>query len=81
MDDLSRRSDFREFVRTHHPDVGGDPATFVAGLAAYRPAVIRADDPRLAADVVFRRTPRGLLAVVDRMVRWYAQRRRPPRVR
>jgi hypothetical protein len=23
----------REFIRTHHPDRGGDPAAFVAGLA------------------------------------------------
>jgi len=31
MDD-SRRRARREFIRTHHPDVGGDPAVF-AGLA------------------------------------------------
>jgi hypothetical protein len=23
----------REFIRTHHPDRGGDPAAFIAGLA------------------------------------------------
>ncbi len=26
----------RAFVRAHHPDVGGDPEVFVAGLAALR---------------------------------------------
>ena len=25
----------REFIRTHHPDRGGDAAAFAAGLAAY----------------------------------------------
>ena len=25
----------REFIRTQHPDRGGDPAAFAAGLAAY----------------------------------------------
>lgn len=31
-----QRAEFRSFVRTHHPDRGGDPAAFVAGLAYYR---------------------------------------------
>lgn len=25
----------REFVRTHHPDRGGDPETFMTGLAGF----------------------------------------------
>ena len=29
----SRRQSRRAFIRTHHPDIGGDPADFVAGLA------------------------------------------------
>jgi hypothetical protein len=29
----SRRSVRREFIRAHHPDRGGDPVAFVAGLA------------------------------------------------
>jgi hypothetical protein len=34
------RSAFRAFVREHHPDRGGDPEVFVAGLARFaaRPA-------------------------------------------
>ena len=27
------RTEFRAFVRAHHPDRGGDPAVFVAGMA------------------------------------------------
>ena len=29
------RSRFRAFVREHHPDRGGDPEAFVAGLARF----------------------------------------------
>lgn len=43
------RAAFRAFVREHHPDRGGDPDAFVAGLARFRadPAVAadRPDDP------------------------------------
>ncbi len=81
MDEHERRSAFRRFVRSHHPDVGGDPASFAAGVAFYRSDAISCDDPRLTADVVFRRTRHGPMAVVDRLVRRYEQRRRPPRVR
>ena len=40
------RAAFRAFVRAHHPDVGGDPETFRAGLAAFggRAALPLADD-------------------------------------
>lgn len=31
-----QRAEFRSFVRTHHPDRGGDPDAFVAGLAHFR---------------------------------------------
>ena len=31
-----QRAAYRSFVRTHHPDRGGDPAVFVAGLAHFR---------------------------------------------
>jgi hypothetical protein len=47
------RAAFRAFVREHHPDRGGDPAAFVAGLARFgrRPAELPADDPRFDAPV------------------------------
>lgn len=44
------RAQYRAFVRDHHPDRGGDPDFFVAGLARFRagPAgsVPPVDDPR-----------------------------------
>ncbi|HEX7270281.1 MAG TPA: hypothetical protein VF256_23050, partial [Streptosporangiaceae bacterium] len=52
----SRRSFRREFIRAHHPDRGGDPVAFAAGLAeldqsaaGWRPArvVVAADTPLL----------------------------------
>jgi len=30
------RAAFRAFVRDHHPDRGGDPEVFVAGMARFR---------------------------------------------
>jgi hypothetical protein len=50
------RAQVRAFVRTHHPDVGGDPIAFREGLAALRAAGRgpgpAPDDPRLDAPVV-----------------------------
>ena len=40
-----QRAAFRAFVRAHHPDRGGDPTTFAAGIDA-----IRADHGPGAAD-------------------------------
>lgn len=63
------RRALRAFVRAHHPDVGGDPAEFVAGLARLRAAtapIERTDrpadwppdgDPRLDAPVVLLADP------------------------
>ena len=31
-----QRAAFRAFVREHHPDRGGDPGTFAAGVDAFR---------------------------------------------
>lgn len=39
--DEHERSAFRAFVREHHPDRGGDPAVFVAGLARFGTAAPR----------------------------------------
>jgi len=36
--DERERAEFRAFVREHHPDRGGDPHVFVAGLARFRAA-------------------------------------------
>jgi hypothetical protein len=76
-DEQSWRRARREFIRTHHPDRGGDPADFAAGLAAYdgRPAgepaprvVIVADTPWLVS----------LLRPILRRMGW---RRPPPRIK
>ena len=61
----ARVSEFRAFVRRHHPDVGGDPEVFRRGLEAFQagrsplatqvPAghpTIADDDPRLDAPIV-----------------------------
>ena len=49
------RSRFRAFVREHHPDRGGDPEAFVAGLARFgavpAPADPDPEDPRFDAPV------------------------------
>ena len=40
------RARFRAFVREHHPDRGGDPEAFVAGLARFGAAAAPLDpDP------------------------------------
>jgi hypothetical protein len=73
----SRRRVRREFIRAHHPDRGGDPAAFAAGLAGLdqlpvdtTPArvVVVADTPLLAT----------LLTALMHRAGW---RRPPPRVK
>lgn len=39
------RSAFRAFVRAHHPDRGGDPDVFVAGLARFGTSAATPADP------------------------------------
>ncbi len=60
-DELAARRAFREFVRTHHPDRGGDPAVYVAGLAALRRR--RTPAGRGGGEVVYYRRRRGLAVV------------------
>jgi hypothetical protein len=77
--DAAGRAAFRAFVRAHHPDVGGDPAEFAAGLARFRAESARVSevDSRYDAPVSFVERRRGIAAVVAR----FRRRRRPPRVR
>jgi hypothetical protein len=74
------RAEFRQFVRDHHPDRGGDPEVFAAGVRAYR----EGRHPMATVDptqyLTTHRSPRGL----GHLTRW-ARRRwsgwtRPPRV-
>lgn len=84
----------RAFVRTHHPDVGGDPAAFRQGLARFErllagPSVgsgwSAAGDrsARHRPGVVVVRRPRGIDGWVRHLSRSVARRVRPapPRVR
>lgn len=76
--DAERRTAFRAFVRAHHPDVGGDPAEFAAGLARFRAAETAREsevDSRYDAPVSFVARRRWFDALRARF------RRRPPRVR
>ena len=72
----ARRRAFREFVRTHHPDRGGDPEIFLAGLAALtRDAPAAVED-----DLVFHRRRRGLAHLIDRVRARRHRRPSAPRV-
>lgn len=82
------RAAFRAFVREHHPDRGGDPDAFVAGLARFRPETRAAeaapsppdapDDPRWDAPVEIVTPlplPVRVAVAVIRTVRWHRHRR------
>ncbi len=69
-DGRARRAAERAFVRAHHPDVGGDPAAFAAGLAA-----LRAGRPGTPSPVVFVTTRRLRSAPVRLLQRWRRTRR------
>ena len=70
---------FRSFALRHHPDRGGDPVRFQAGVDAYRAllAVDRRCSHRAGPEVVFHRRRRvtSLLRVARR--RLAADRSRP----
>lgn len=76
-----QRRAYLKFVRTHHPDRGGDHATFVAGLAALLNAhAIADDDPRLGVPVHIVHRRRGLRRLLE--ILWaFRQPPPPPRVR
>jgi hypothetical protein len=65
---------FRVYALRHHPDRGGDPATFQAGLEAYRQLLAAGAPgrrrPDTSAEIVFHRRPtagvRSLLRVARR---------------
>lgn len=67
----------REFIRTHHPDHGGDPADFIAGLAALDQVPVPVPPARVVV-VADTSWPMRLLAALLRRIGW---RRPPPRVK
>jgi hypothetical protein len=79
--DPADRQAFRAWVRASHPDLGGDPDEFVAGLARWRPggAVARNGaahgGPAAAARVTAFRARHGWW-LVDRWWRRRVQRRK-----
>ena len=64
----AQRSAYRSFVRTHHPDRGGDPEVFRAGLAGFAKLVAdhRSRSRRMGwgfvLDDLERSQPRALIA-------------------
>ncbi|MBK0868617.1 MULTISPECIES: hypothetical protein [unclassified Saccharopolyspora] len=88
-EDAQRR--YRAFVRAHHPDAGGDPDEFAAGLAELRaqrdralgrcPQLDRqagagARPDRYDAPVRVVAGPRPLRGVVHRIRAWHRRKRR-----
>jgi hypothetical protein len=76
-DEQSWRQARREFIRTHHPDRGGDPAAFAAGLAAYD----RRPDGEPAARVVIVPDTPWLVSLLRPILRRMGWRRPPPRIK
>jgi hypothetical protein len=76
MDEAGRRR--RDFIRSHHPDRGGDPDSFVAGLRSFGTEHERSGQPRPRVVVVRRRA--WLTRMVIAAARWLCPGRRVPRV-
>ena len=56
---------FRRFAKQHHPDRGGDPVHFQAGVDAYRRLVGRHGADRAPGSLVFhRRKRRGIASLL-----------------
>jgi hypothetical protein len=70
------RAAYRAFVRENHPDRGGDPEVFVAGLERFREAQPDPDDdPRFDAPVeVVRPLPFPVRVGVALIRTWHRRR-------
>lgn len=73
----SRRRVRREFIRAHHPDRGGDPAAFAAGLADLDQFAAGAP----AARVVMAADTPLLVRLLTALMHWAGWHRPPPRVK
>ena len=73
------RAEFRRFVLEHHPDRGGDPAVFTAGVRAWRLAQDdRSAQPNDGPQVFFYRKRSVLSQLLHELrARMGAQRTRP----
>lgn len=77
-----QRSEFRAFVREHHPDRGGDPDVFIAGMARFTAAPPPPPPRERSYDApieVVGRAPLPVRVGVAIIRTWH--RRRHPRVR
>jgi hypothetical protein len=84
--DEQHKAAFRRWARENHPDVGGDPEVFAAGLQAAREGrftepVARPDAEPSRTTVYVHRSIHGLARVIVATQKWNARRKRPPRVR
>ncbi|GAB2748439.1 hypothetical protein GCM10027174_23440 [Salinifilum aidingensis] len=72
-EDPAARRAVREFARRHHPDAGGDPAVFAAGIERLRRGAAAERPGASNGSVHFVRRPPGL---ITRLRRWWARRNR-----
>jgi hypothetical protein len=78
MDDAerTRRAQRREFIRNHHPDRGGDPAEFLAGLRRFDPPPSEPTDGS-TPPIVITANQRWPVSAVSSALRRIRRRRRP----
>jgi hypothetical protein len=69
----------RDFIRAHHPDGGGDPEAFIAGLRAFSAETETDTEPLPEVSVIRRRA--WLLRQGATLARRLRYGPRPPRVR
>lgn len=75
----ARRRRRRDFIRAHHPDRGGDPESFIAGLRAFGAGLEQ--DPGPLPRVVIVRRRAWLIRLVAALEGRFRNGSRPPRVR
>ncbi|OLT13265.1 hypothetical protein BJF78_22255 [Pseudonocardia sp. CNS-139] len=73
----SEKSEFREFVREHHPDRGGDPDAFVAGMARFAAPAGAPEPARPADSVDMAALPYPVRVGVALIRTWHQLRRQP----
>lgn len=69
----------RDFIRAHHPDLGGDPEAFIAGLRAF--GAEHEPDTGPPPEVIIIRQRAWLLRHAATLARRLRYGPRPPRVR
>ena len=78
MGETQRRR--RQFIRAHHPDRGGDPDAFIAGLRSFDSGSESSAREPLPGVVIVRRRAWRIRLAAAAMKRWGLVRQ-PPRVR